>query len=218
VIIPRGGYGLIKVVEEQATIPVIRHDAGICHTYVDEHADIDMAVNVCYNAKVNRPSTCNAMETLLVNSAIAEKFLPLMAAAYAKAPVELRGDVKTKAVLKNIMDATEDDWKTEYNDLTLSIKTVDNIDEAIEHINRYGSHHSDAIITNAHDNAMKFLNEVDSAACYINASTRFTDGNEFGLGAEMGISNQKLHVRGPMALNELCSEKYIVFGSGQIRE
>jgi glutamate-5-semialdehyde dehydrogenase len=218
VIIPRGGYGLIKVVEEQATIPVIRHDAGICHTYVDENADIDMAVNVCYNAKVNRPSTCNAMETLLVNSAIAEKFLPLMAAAYAKVPVELRGDLKTKAVLKNIGDATEDDWKTEYNDLTLSIKTVDTIDEAIEHINCYGSHHSDAIITNAHDNAMKFLNEVDSAACYINASTRFTDGNEFGLGAEMGISNQKLHVRGPMALNELCSEKYIVFGSGQIRE
>ncbi|PKL90985.1 MAG: glutamate-5-semialdehyde dehydrogenase [Candidatus Goldiibacteriota bacterium HGW-Goldbacteria-1] len=217
VIIPRGGYGLIKFIEENSLIPVIRHDAGICHTYVDSSTDMDMAVKVCFNAKVQRPSTCNAMETLLVNSKIADKFLPVMAAEYAKVKVELRGDDRTRTILKNIKEATEQDWITEYNDLILSIKIVDNLDEAIEHINTYSSHHSDAIITQDKTASSRFLNEVDSAAVYVNASTRFTDGNEFGLGAEMGISNQKLHVRGPLALLGLTSEKYIITGSGQIR-
>ncbi len=218
VIIPRGGYGLIKFIEENAKIPVIRHDAGICHTFVDESAEIDMAISVCLNAKVQRPSTCNAMETLLVHSKIAPEFLPKMAEEYKKANVELRGDEKTRAILKNIKAATEEDWSTEYNDYILSIKVVESFDEAVDHINKYGSHHSDAIITKNEVNALNFLNYVDSAAVYVNASTRFTDGNEFGLGAEMGISNQKLHVRGPLALEGLTSEKFIIIGSGQIRE
>ncbi|MCX7698756.1 MAG: glutamate-5-semialdehyde dehydrogenase [Candidatus Goldbacteria bacterium] len=218
VIIPRGGLNLIRFIEENTLIPVIRHDQGICHTFVDEFADIDMAVRVCYNAKVQRPGVCNAMETLLVHSNIATKFLPIMAEEYKKANVELRGCKKTKVILPYIKDAVEEDWRTEYLDLILSIKVVDSIDEAIEHINTYGSHHSDAIITSSKENAEKFLKLVDSAACYVNASTRFTDGNEFGLGAEMGISNQKLHVRGPLALEGLTSEKYIIYGTGQIRE
>jgi len=218
VIIPRGGYGLIKFIEENAKVPVIRHDAGICHTFVDESAELDMAISVCLNAKVQRPSTCNAMETLLVHSKIAQEFLPKMAEEYKKAKVELRGDEKTRAILKDIKAATEEDWSTEYNDYILSVKIVENFDEAIDHINKYSSHHSDAIITKNEVNAMMFLNDVDSAAVYVNASTRFTDGNEFGLGAEMGISNQKLHVRGPLALEGLTSEKFIIIGSGQIRE
>jgi glutamate-5-semialdehyde dehydrogenase len=218
VIIPRGGLNLIKFIEENSLIPVIRHDQGICHTYVDEFADIDMAIKICYNAKVQRPGVCNAMETLLVNNKIATKFLPSMAEEYKKANVELRGCKKTKVILPYIKDATEQDWKTEYLDLILSIKVVDSLDEAIEHINTYGSHHSDAIVTSSKENAEKFLTMVDSATCYVNASTRFTDGNEFGLGAEMGISNQKLHVRGPLALEGLTSEKYIIYGTGQIRE
>ncbi|MCX8094149.1 MAG: glutamate-5-semialdehyde dehydrogenase [Candidatus Goldbacteria bacterium] len=218
VIIPRGGLNLIRFIEENTLIPVIRHDQGICHTFVDEFADIDMAVRVCYNAKVQRPGVCNAMETLLVHSNIATKFLPVMAEEYKKANVEMRGCKKTKVILPYIKDAVEEDWRTEYLDLILSIKVVESIDEAIEHINTYGSHHSDAIITSSKENAEKFLKLVDSAACYVNASTRFTDGNEFGLGAEMGISNQKLHVRGPLALEGLTSEKYIIYGTGQIRE
>lgn len=218
VIIPRGGKGLIKFIEENSLIPVIRHDEGICHTFVDETADIDMAVKICYNAKVQRPAVCNAMETMLVHKNIARKFLPYVYEEFKKAKVEIRGDEETKKILKDIKDATEEDWSTEYLDLILSVKVVGSLDEAISHINRYGSHHSDAIVTQDYTNAMRFLNEVDSAACFVNASTRFTDGNQFGLGAEMGISNQKLHVRGPMALRELTSEKYIIFGNGQIRE
>lgn len=217
VIIPRGGLELIRFVEENSLIPVIRHDQGICHTFVDEFANTDMAISICFNAKVQRPAVCNSMETLLVHEKIASSFLPRMKSEYDKAGVELRGCGKTKAILPGIKDATELDWHTEYLDLILSIKTVSSIDEAIDHINTYSSHHSDAIVTDNFGNGMKFITEVDSAACFINASTRFTDGNEFGLGAEMGISNQKLHVRGPMGLRELTSAKYIVFGNGQLR-
>jgi glutamate-5-semialdehyde dehydrogenase len=218
IVIPRGGLNLIRFVEEHSLVPVIRHDLGICHTYIDEHADLKMAVSIAYNAKVQRPGVCNSMETLLVHEQIAYKFLPLVKKEFDKAKVELKGCSKTKAILTDIEDATEEDWSTEYLDLILSIKVVSSNDEAIEHINTYSSHHSDAIVTENYSSGMQFLNEVDSAACFINASTRFTDGNEFGLGAEMGISNQKLHVRGPMGLRELTSAKYIIFGSGQIRE
>jgi glutamate-5-semialdehyde dehydrogenase len=217
IIIPRGGLELIRFVEENSVIPVIRHDMGICHTYVDEFADIAMAVSICYNAKVQRPGVCNAMETMLVHSAIANEFLPVMKKEFDLQNVELRGCSRTKKILPNIKDAAEEDWKTEYLDLILSVKIVDNINEAISHINEYGSHHSDAIVTESYANGLKFINEVDSAACFINASTRFNDGNEFGLGAEMGISNQKLHVRGPMGLKELTAPKYIIFGNGQVR-
>jgi glutamate-5-semialdehyde dehydrogenase len=218
VIIPRGGLNLIRFVEENSLIPVIRHDQGICHTYVDEYANIDMAISICYNAKVQRPAVCNAMETLLVHEKIAPVFLPKMKTEFDKAGVELRGCAKTKSILSSIKAATDEDWITEYLDLILSIKTVATIDEAIDHINTYSSHHSDAIVTDNYQNGMQFITEVDSAACFINASTRFTDGNEFGLGAEMGISNQKLHVRGPMGLRELTSAKYIIFGNGQLRK
>lgn len=218
VIIPRGGLNLIRFVEENSVIPVIRHDLGICHTYIDQYANIDMAISIAYNAKVQRPGVCNSMETLLVHQEIADSVLPKLKAEYDKAGVVLKGCTKTQKALEGIEAATEEDWSTEYLDLILSVKIVDSIDEAIEHINTYGSHHSDAIVSDHHAMGMQFLNEVDSAACYINASTRFTDGNEFGLGAEMGISNQKLHVRGPMGLTELTSAKYIVFGTGQIRE
>ncbi len=218
IIIPRGGLQLIRFVEENSVIPVIRHDLGICHTYVDVFADINMAVNICYNAKVQRPGVCNAMETLLVHSKIAVKFLPLMKKEFDKANVELRGCEKTNKIIQGIKIATDEDWHTEYLDLILSVKIVGSIEEAINHINDFSSHHSDAIITDSYANGMKFINEVDSAACFINASTRFCDGNEFGLGAEIGISNQKLHVRGPMGLKELTAPKYIIFGNGQIRK
>jgi glutamate-5-semialdehyde dehydrogenase len=217
VIIPRGGLNLIRFVEENSLIPVIRHDQGICHTYVDEFANIDMALSISYNAKVQRPGVCNSMETLIVHDKIAPLFLPKMKVEFDKAKVELRGCLETKKILKDIIDATDEDWTTEYLDLILSIKIVKSLDEAINHINTYSSHHSDAIVTDSYKNGIQFISEVDSAACFINASTRFTDGNEFGLGAEMGISNQKLHVRGPMGLKELTSEKYIIFGNGQIR-
>jgi glutamate-5-semialdehyde dehydrogenase len=218
IVIPRGGLNLIRFVEEHSLIPVIRHDLGICHTYIDEYADVNMAVSIAYNAKVQRPGVCNSMESMLVHENIAAEFLPKIKDEFDKVNVELRGCPKTKRYLKDIKDATEEDWSTEYLDLILSIRTVASADQAIEHINQYSSHHSDAIVTENYSRGMQFLNEVDSAACYINASTRFTDGNEFGLGAEMGISNQKLHVRGPMGLRELTSAKYIVFGDGQIRE
>jgi glutamate-5-semialdehyde dehydrogenase len=217
IIIPRGGLQLIRFVEENSLIPVIRHDLGICHTYVDEFAGIDMAVKICYNAKVQRPGVCNAMETLLVHKSIAPRFLPEMKAEYDKAGVELRGCENTRKILPDIIPAKEEDWSTEYLGLVLSIRIVDGIDEAIGHINTYSSHHSDAIVTDSYAHGMRFLAEVDSAACFINASTRFCDGNEFGLGAEMGISNQKLHVRGPMGLKDLMAPKYIIFGNGQIR-
>lgn len=217
VIIPRGGLELIRFVEENSVIPVIRHDMGICHTFVDEFANPEMAINICHNAKVQRPGVCNAMETLLVHSKIAKQFLPSMKSVYDKAGVKLKGCVKTRDILQDIEHATEEDWRTEYLDLILSVKIVESLDEAIDHINRYSSHHSDAIVTDSYDHGMRFISEVDSAACFINASTRFSDGNEFGLGAEMGISNQKLHVRGPMGLKDLMAPKYIIFGNGQVR-
>jgi glutamate-5-semialdehyde dehydrogenase len=218
VIIPRGGLALIRQVEENSLIPVIRHDLGICHTYVDEFAETGMARTICFNAKVQRPGVCNAMETLLVHEKIAPSFLPLMKSDYDKAGVKLRGCERTLKLLPGIGTATEEDWSTEYLDLVLSVKIVDTLDVAIEHINTYSSHHSDSIVTDSYSNGMKFISEVDSAACFINASTRFNDGYEFGLGAEMGISNQKLHVRGPMGLKELTAPKYIVFGNGQVRQ
>ncbi len=217
VVIPRGGLQLIRMVEENSLIPVIRHDLGICHTYVDEFASVKMALEICYNAKVQRPGVCNAMETLLVNSQIAYTFLPEMKSLYDKAGVKLKGCEKTRQIIKDIEEASPDDWTTEYLDLVLSIKIVEDLDEAIDHINIHSSHHSDAIVTDSYERGLRFINEVDSAACFINASTRFSDGNEFGLGAEMGISNQKLHVRGPMGLKDLMAPKYIIFGNGQVR-
>ncbi|MBN2273235.1 MAG: glutamate-5-semialdehyde dehydrogenase [Bacteroidales bacterium] len=217
IIIPRGGLQLIRFVEENSVIPVIRHDQGICHTYVDEFANIQMAVSICFNAKVQRPGVCNAMETLLVHAEIAPAFLPLMWEKYAEAGVKLRGCEKTKKILPDITDAVEEDWSAEYLDLILAVKTVESLDEAITHINQFSSHHSDSIVTDHYGNGMRFITEVDSAACFINASTRFSDGNEFGLGAEMGISNQKLHVRGPMGLKDLTAPKYIILGNGQVR-
>lgn len=218
VIISRGGEELIKFIREHAMVPVIGHGKGVCHTYVDLDADLRMAQDVCFNAKVQRPGVCNAMETLLVHKGIAVEFLPLMAQAYQKAGVELRGDEKTQEILKGIKPATEDDWHAEYLDLVLAVKVVDSLQEAIAHINSYGSNHSDAIVTNNKKHAEEFLRLVDSAAVFWNASTRFTDGSEFGLGTEMGISTQKMHARGPMGLNELCSYKYIVYGNGQVRK
>ncbi len=217
-IIPRGGESLIKVVVENSLIPVIKHYKGICHTYIDKYADVDMALNVSFNAKVQRPATCNATETLLVHKDIAEEFLPKIAKMFEKAGVEIRGCEMTGKILKGIKKAKEDDWKTEYLDLIISIKIVNSVDEAIEHISKYGTSHSDAIITENKEIAEKFLKMVDSAAVYHNASTRFTDGGEFGLGAEIGISTDKIHARGPMGLEELTTYKYIIYGNGQIRE
>jgi len=218
VIIPRGGESLIRAVTENSTIPVIKHYKGVCHTYVDEEADLEMAEKICFNAKVQRPGVCNAMETLLVNEKIAAQFLPRMIKKFQGVGVEIRGDRKTSQIVEGIKKASEEDWRTEYLDLILSVKVVKGIDEAINHINSYGSGHSDAIITNNYSKSRKFLQEVDSAAVYVNASTRFTDGGEFGLGAEIGISTQKLHARGPMGVNELTSTKFIILGDGQIRE
>jgi glutamate-5-semialdehyde dehydrogenase len=217
-IIPRGGESLIKTVVENSYIPVIKHYAGVCHTYVDKDADIEMAWKVVLNAKVQRPATCNATETLIVHKDIAEKFLPKMAEIFKKHNVEMRGCEETLKILPDIKKATETDWYTEYLDLIISIKIVNSLDEAIDHINKYGTHHSDAIITENEKSAEKFLKEVDSAAVYHNASTRFTDGGEFGLGAEIGISTDKIHARGPMGLEELTTYKYIIYGNGQIRE
>jgi len=218
VIIPRGGEELIRVVMENSTIPVIKHYKGICHIYVDEEADLKMAEEISFNAKVQRPGVCNAMETLLVNEKIAAEFLPGMIKRLQEAAVEIRGDEKTCQITRGIKKASEEDWKTEYLDLILSIKVVEGIEEAINHINNYGSHHSDAIITNNYAKSRQFLQKIDSAAVYVNASTRFTDGAEFGLGAEIGISTQKLHARGPMGVNELTSTKFIIWGDGQIRK
>jgi len=217
VIIPRGGEELIQVVMENSTIPVIKHYKGICHIYVDEEADLRMAEEISFNAKVQRPGVCNAMETLLVNEKIAAEFLPGMIKRLQEAAVEIRGDEKTCQIARGIKKASEEDWQTEYLDLILSIKVVEGIEEAINHINNYGSHHSDAIITNNYAKSRQFLQKIDSAAVYVNASTRFTDGAEFGLGAEIGISTQKLHARGPMGTNELTSTKFIIWGDGQVR-
>ena len=219
VVIPRGGEGLIRFVAENARMPVIKHYKGVCHVFVDEFADLEKAWNICFNAKVQRPGVCNAMETMLVHSKIADAFLPTMIELFKKAKVELRGDERTRSYDPDyVKPATEEDWYAEYLDLILAVRVVDSLDEAIDHINTYGSHHSDAIVTENYTNAMKFLNRVDSAAVYVNASTRFTDGNVFGLGAEMGISTDKVHVRGPMGLEDLTIPKYIIFGNGQIRD
>lgn len=217
VIIPRGGKGLIRAVVENATIPVIKHYEGICHTYVDADCDMEMACSVCENAKCQRPGVCNAMETMLVHEDIAEEFLPRMAAILTEHGVELRGCGRTREVLSDIAPATDEDWATEYLDLILSIKVVASVQEAIAHINRWGSAHSDGIVTDNLPRAERFLNEVDSATVYVNASTRFTDGGQFGLGAEIGISTDKLHARGPMALEELTTYKWTIRGDGQIR-
>ena len=217
-IIPRGGEELIKTVVENSLIPVIKHYKGVCHTYIDKYANIDMSLKVTFNSKVQRPGTCNATETLLVHKDIAEKFLPEMAKIFEESGVEMRGCEKTRKILPFIKKASEDDWKTEYLDKIISIKVVNSIEEAIEHIGKYGTSHSDAIITENKEASEKFLNMVDSAAVYHNASTRFTDGGEFGLGAEIGISTDKIHARGPMGLEELTIYKYIVYGNGQIRE
>ncbi len=217
VVIPRGGAGLIKMVVMNATVPVIETGAGVCHTYVDASADVDMAVKIAYNAKVQRPSVCNAMETLLVHKDIAAKFIPAMLKKYAEAEVEIRGDAAVQAFDSRVVPATAEDWSTEYGDLRLSVKIVASIEEAMEHIARFGTGHSECIVTNDYSKAQLFQKTVDAAAVYVNASTRFTDGNEFGFGAEIGISTQKLHARGPMALPELTSTKYLICGNGQVR-
>ncbi len=217
-IIPRGGKPLIRLVVENSTIPVIMHYEGICHTYVDEFADLDMAQKICMNAKVQRPGVCNAMETLLVHSRVAGEFLPAMWEKFRTAGVEIRGCDKTRAILSEAAPASEEDWRTEYLDLILSVKVVESIEEAIEHIAQYGSAHSETIVTDNYSQACKFLEEVDSSAVFVNASTRFNDGFEFGLGAEIGISTNRLHCRGPMGLEELTTTKYIIYGNGQVRE
>ncbi|MCK9555719.1 glutamate-5-semialdehyde dehydrogenase [bacterium] len=217
-VIPRGGESLIKAVTEMSTIPIIKHYKGVCHVFVDKDADLDKALKIIRNAKCQRPGVCNAMETLLVDNAISEKFLPLAADMLKKEKVELRGCPRTVKILKGIKQAAEDDWYEEYLDLILSVKIVDGVDEAVEHINKYGSMHSDAIITENQASALKFLNMVDSAAVYLNASTRFTDGGQFGMGAEIGISTDKIHARGPMGLEELNTYKYVIKGDGQIRD
>lgn len=216
VIIPRGGERLINFVVDNARIPVIMHDKGVCHVFIDESAEYQQALSIAFNAKVQRPSACNAMETLLVHKNIAEKILPDIAEMFQDVDVDLRGCPETLKYV-DCRPAIEEDYYTEYHDMILSIKVVDNVQEAVNHINKYGSGHSDAIVTADYNNAEKFLNEVDSAAVYVNASTRFTDGGEFGLGAEIGISTQKLHVRGPMGAEDLTTTKYLIYGSGQLR-
>jgi len=218
-IIPRGGSGLIETVVSLARMPVIKHYDGICHTYIDKYADLAMAEAIVLNAKTQKPGVCNALETLLVHRAVAGEFLPKIAASLGEKGVELRGDDATRAILGEdaAIAATEKDWTTEYLDLILSIKVVKDLDAAISHINHYGSHHSDCIVTANTNAAEAFLSEVDSAAVFRNSSTRFSDGEEFGFGAEIGISTDKLHARGPMALRELTSYKYLVRGEGQVR-
>lgn len=217
VVIPRGGAGLIKTVVMNASVPVIETGSGVCHTFVDASANVEMAMNIAVNAKVQRPSVCNAMETLLVHKDIAAKFLPPMLAKYFELGVEIRGDEKVQAFSEKVVPVTEEDWATEYGDLILSVKVVGDIYEAIEHIRSYGTMHSECIVTEDANNAEIFQKNVDAACVYVNASTRFTDGGEFGFGAEIGISTQKLHARGPMALPELTSIKYLINGQGQIR-
>jgi len=226
VVIPRGGEGLIRAVAEKAKMPVIKHYKGVCNLYVDDEADMKKALNIAYNAKVQRPSVCNAIENLIVHRDIADSFLPEIAYYYGKAGVEMRCDEPSLEILKDhpkakdteIVPATEEDFYEEFLDLIIAVKVVDSLDEAIDFIHKYGSNHSEAIVTENYTKGMRFINEVDSSAVYINASTRFTDGNEFGLGAEMGISTDKIHARGPMGLEELTIPKFIIFGNGQIRD
>ncbi len=217
-VIPRGGEELIRAVREESRIPVIAHEKGLCHTYVDATADLGMAAEIAYNAKVERPGVCNAMETLLVHAGVAAAFLPGLIARLSAAGVEVRGCPRTCALVPGIRPATEEDWDTEYLDLILSIRVVESFDEALQHIARHGSGLAEAIVTADHGRAMRFLREVDAGAVFVNASTRFTDGSEFGMGAEMGISTQKLHARGPMGLTELTCQKFIVLGEGQVRD
>ena len=218
VLIPRGGAGLIRNVVENATIPVIETGTGNCHIYVDEGADLKMAVDIIENAKTQRIGVCNACESLVVHESVVDAFMPMLAERLCKSSVEIHGDAAVCHAVDGVIPATEEDWGTEYLDYKISAKTVKNIDEAIAHINRYNTGHSEAIITNCYDHAQQFLNEIDAAAVYVNASTRFTDGFEFGFGAEIGISTQKLHARGPMGLEALTTTKYIIYGNGQIRQ
>lgn len=218
VIIPRGGAGLIRHIVENSSVPVIETGTGVCHTFVDESADLAMAIDIAVNAKTSHPSVCNAMETLLVHEAIATDFLPQLADAMTAKKVELRGCEQCCAIDERFVAASEEDWSTEYGDLILSVKVVEGLDAAIAHINKYNTGHSESIITESLVNAHRFQREVDAAAVYVNASTRFTDGFEFGFGAEIGISTQKLHARGPMGLEELTSTKYLILGSGQVRK
>jgi glutamate-5-semialdehyde dehydrogenase len=217
-VIPRGGEGLIRYVAENSTIPVIKHYKGICHVYVDKDADLGMAEDIVVNAKVQRPGVCNALETLLVHKSIAQAFLPRMIEALRQRGVEIRCDAYGRKFVKGVKAATEDDWKTEYLDLILSIRTVGGVDEAVDHVNTYGSRHSDAIVTKNPRAAARFLKQVDSAAVFHNASTRLNDGGQFGFGAEIGISTDKIHARGPMGLEELTSYKYVVLGRGHVRQ
>lgn len=217
VLIPRGGAGLINFVIQNSTVPVIETGVGNCHVYVDESADFSMAINIIINAKTQRPAVCNALEKVLVHESIAKRFLPLLAKELQEKKVEIRGCSKTKEII-SCKDAISEDWDIEYLDLIIGIKVVKDISEAIEHIYTHGTKHSESIITENYSNAQRFLDEVDAAAVYVNASTRFTDGGQFGFGAEIGISTQKLHARGPMGLKELTSSKYIVYGDGQIRK
>lgn len=217
VLIPRGGAGLIQAVLKNATVPVIETGTGNCHIYVDEFADFKMAIDIIINAKTSRPSVCNAAEKIIVNEKIAKEFLPMAVAALREKGVAIRGDKKAQEIINDIVIANEEEWSNEYLDYIIAVKIVKDIDEAIKHINKFGTGHSEAIITKDYDNSQKFLQRIDAAAVYVNASTRFTDGCEFGFGAEIGISTQKLHARGPMGLNELTSSKYIIFGNGQVR-
>lgn len=217
VLIPRGGAGLIQSVVKNSTVPVIETGTGNCHIYVDESADFNMAKNIAVNAKASRPSVCNADEKLLINENIAEEFLPIAVKVLREAGVVLRGDEKAQAIIDDIEKANDEDWGKEYLDYVMAVKIVKDVDEAINHINKYGTGHSEAIITESYKNSQKFLQKVDAAAVYVNASTRFTDGSEFGFGAEIGISTQKLHARGPMGLKELTTIKYVIYGNGQIR-
>ena len=217
-IIPRGGEELIRAVVAQSRIPVIKHYKGVCHVYVDKDASLEMAERICINAKVQRPSVCNAVETLLVHEAVAAKFLPPMVARYKAAGVEIRGCEKTSALIPGIKKATEADWTTEYLDLILSVRIVKDLDEAIDHIERYGSQHTETIVTSNYERSREFIERVNSSAVMVNASTRFNDGGELGLGAEIGISTSKIHAFGPMGLEELTTTKFVVLGDGQIRE
>jgi glutamate-5-semialdehyde dehydrogenase len=217
-IIPRGGEGLIRFVVENSKIPVLKHYKGVCHVYVDEDADLDMAEKICFNSKVQRPGVCNAMETLLVHKKIAERFLPQMANRLIEAGVEIRGCSETCRILPEAKQATEEDWPAEYLDLILAVKVVKNMDEAVQHIGTYSSNHTEAIVTKDYGRAHRFLREIDSSVVLVNASTRFNDGGQLGLGAEIGISTSKLHAFGPMGVEELTTTKFIVLGEGQIRE
>ena len=221
-IVPRGGTGLIKFVTENAAMPVVAGGVGVCHTYVDQSADLGKAVAIAYNAKVQRPTVCNALDTLLVHADIAKSLLPLVAAEWAKAGVEMHCDEQTISILKSdpslkLVPATDEDWGKEFLSLVAAVKVVASLDEALKHIENYGSGHSEAIVTEEYQAAMRFLNEVDAVCVYVNASTRFTDGGQFGLGAELGISTQKMHARGPLGLKEITTYKWIIFGSGQVR-